>query len=30
MGKRLVRMGNDVVGTQTKAVAIDNQTHEII
>ncbi|MDR0924404.1 MAG: hydantoinase/oxoprolinase family protein [Hungatella sp.] len=30
MGKRLVRMGIDVGGTHTKAVAIDNATHEII
>ena len=30
MGKRLVRMGIDVGGTHTKAVAIDNGTHEII
>lgn len=28
--KRLVRMGIDVGGTHTKAVAIDNDTHEII
>ena len=27
---RLVRMGIDVGGTHTKAVAIDNATHEII
>ena len=30
MGNRLVRMGIDVGGTHTKAVAIDNATHEII
>ncbi len=30
MTKRLVRMGIDVGGTHTKAVAIDNATHEII
>lgn len=30
MEKRLVRMGIDVGGTHTKAVAIDNATHEII
>lgn len=30
MGRRLVRMGIDVGGTHTKAVAIDNATHEII
>lgn len=28
--KRFVRMGIDVGGTHTKAVAIDNATHEII
>ena len=30
MTKRLVRVGIDVGGTHTKAVAIDNETHEII
>jgi len=30
MNKKLVRMGIDVGGTHTKAVAIDNATHEII
>lgn len=30
MGNRQVRMGIDVGGTHTKAVAIDNATHEII
>ena len=30
MGKRAIRMGIDVGGTHTKAVAIDNRTHEII
>lgn len=30
MNKRSVRMGIDVGGTHTKAVAIDNYTHEII
>lgn len=30
MSDRLVRMGIDVGGTHTKAVAIDNATHEII
>lgn len=30
MTKRLVRVGIDVGGTHTKAVAIDNDTHEII
>lgn len=30
MEKRLVRMGIDVGGTHTKAVAIDNATHQII
>lgn len=30
MGRRLVRVGIDVGGTHTKAVAIDNATHEII
>lgn len=30
MGQRLVRMGIDVGGTHTKAVAIDNATHQII
>ncbi|MFD0704630.1 hydantoinase/oxoprolinase family protein [Alloscardovia venturai] len=30
MAKRLVRMGIDVGGTNTKCVAIDNNTHEII
>ncbi len=30
MSERLVRMGIDVGGTHTKAVAIDNATHEII
>ena len=30
MANRLVRMGIDVGGTHTKAVAIDNATHEII
>ena len=30
MTKRSVRMGIDVGGTHTKAVAIDNATHEII
>ncbi len=28
--KRAVRMGIDVGGTHTKAVAIDNATHEVI
>ena len=30
MSDRKVRMGIDVGGTHTKAVAIDNATHEII
>ena len=30
MSERKVRMGIDVGGTHTKAVAIDNATHEII
>lgn len=30
MARRLVRMGIDVGGTHTKAVALDNATHEII
>ncbi|WRS26233.1 hydantoinase/oxoprolinase family protein [Oscillospiraceae bacterium MB08-C2-2] len=30
MSKRLVRMGIDVGGTHTKAVALDNSTHQII
>lgn len=30
MSRRMVRMGIDVGGTHTKAVAIDNATHEII
>lgn len=30
MGKRSIRMGIDVGGTHTKAVAIDNDTHEIV
>lgn len=30
MGKRAIRVGIDVGGTHTKAVAIDNATHEII
>ncbi|MCH4160011.1 MAG: hypothetical protein LKF41_03210 [Bifidobacterium sp.] len=30
MARRLVRMGIDVGGTNTKCVAIDNNTHEII
>ena len=30
MTKRSVRVGIDVGGTHTKAVAIDNDTHEII
>ena len=30
MGNRLVRMGIDVGGTHTKAVAIDNATYETI
>ncbi len=30
MGKRMVRMGIDVGGTFTKAVAIDHETHEIL
>ncbi len=30
MGKRAIRVGIDVGGTHTKAVAIDNETHEII
>lgn len=30
MEKRNIRMGIDVGGTHTKAVAIDNDTHEII
>ena len=29
MSERKVRMGIDVGGTHTKAVAIDNATHEI-
>ena len=30
MSKRSIRMGIDVGGTHTKAVAIDNDTHEIV
>jgi len=30
VGKRSIRMGIDVGGTHTKAVAIDNETHEIV
>lgn len=30
MGKKAIRVGIDVGGTHTKAVAIDNETHEII
>lgn len=30
MNKRAIRVGIDVGGTHTKAVAIDNQTHELI
>ncbi len=30
MGKRSIRVGIDVGGTHTKAVALDNDTHEII
>ncbi len=30
MGKKTIRVGIDVGGTHTKAVAIDNETHEII
>ena len=30
MSKRSIRMGIDVGGTHTKAVALDNETHEII
>jgi len=30
MGNRAIRMGIDVGGTHTKAVAIDNRTHEIL
>lgn len=30
MAKRLIRMGIDVGGTHTKAVALDNATHQII
>ena len=30
MSKKAIRVGIDVGGTHTKAVAIDNETHEII
>lgn len=30
MGKRNIRVGIDVGGTHTKAVALDNETHEIV
>jgi len=30
MGKRSIRVGIDVGGTHTKAVALDNETHEIV
>ena len=30
MGKRAIRIGIDVGGTHTKAVAIDNATNEIV
>ena len=30
MSKRSIRMGIDVGGTHTKAVALDNETHEIV